>query len=99
MKARMYNDKYLGELQFWLSFLAKDRPRFILDFGRQSVVVDARLVWFDIDWPGVAHDEPTRAIESVEDDLFTLADLHAATEGEPYDENQETEGAEDEERD
>ena len=99
MKARMYNDKYLGELQFWLSFLSKDRPRFILDFGRQSVVVDARLVWFDIDWPGVAHDEPTRAIESVEDDLFTLADLHAATEGEPYDEDQETEGGEDEERD
>jgi hypothetical protein len=84
LKAKMYNNKYLGELQFWLSFLSKDRPRFILDFGRQSLIVESRLVWFDIKWPGVGHDEPARAIETVADDLFSIAELNAAASGEWY---------------
>lgn len=93
LKAKMYNDKYLGELQFWLSFLSNDKPRFLLEFGAQSVVVDARLVWFDIRWPGVSHDTPAKPMESVEDDLFTLADLQAAAEGKPTDDDEENEEA------
>jgi len=90
LKAKMYNDKYLGELQFWLSFLSRDKPRLLLEFGSQSVVIDARLVWFNIRWPGISHDVPAKPIESVEDDLFTLSDLQAAAEGEPiYDDDEE----------
>ncbi len=78
LKAKMYNDKYLGELYFWLSVLAGERPRFTVNLGGQSIVVDAKLLAFDIRWPGVPHDLPERPVEPAEDDLFSIADFDAA---------------------
>jgi hypothetical protein len=89
LKAKMYNDKYLGELYFWLSVLTDQRPRVTLKLGGQSALIDARLVPFDIQWPGVTHDLPARTVEPVEDDLFSIADLDEALAGGEADEFEE----------
>jgi hypothetical protein len=81
MKAKMYNDKYLGELYLWLSVLTEEAPRMTLKLGGQTVLVDAKLIPFDIRWPGVADDLPDRPVEPPEDDLFTLADTEEALSG------------------
>lgn len=94
LKARMYNDKYLGELYFWLSVLAGDRPRFTVNLGGQSVVVDARLLAFDIRWPGVPDDSPERRVEPAEDDLFSMAELDEALHGDDHEGLDEGDGDE-----
>lgn len=86
LKAKMYNDKYLGELYLWISVLAGEQPRFTARLGGQSAIVDARLLAFDIRWPGVPHDSPDRRrVEPAEDDLFSIADLDDALSGGGHD--------------
>jgi len=81
MKAKMYNDKYLGELYLWISVLSESRPRITIKLGGQSVIVEAKLVPFVVEWPGVREDAPDKRVAPVEDDLFSLADLEDAITG------------------
>ena len=81
MKAKMYNDKYLGELYLWISVLSENRPRITVKFGGQSMIVESKLLPFEIKWPGVREDAPDKRVAPVEDDLFSLVDLEEATTG------------------
>lgn len=96
LKAKMYNDKYLGELYFWLSVLADERPRVTLKLGGQSALIDSQLVPFEIRWPGVGHDLPEKRVEPVEDDLFSIADMDDALAGGTTDDFEEIEEDEEE---
>ncbi len=53
LKANMFNDKYLSEVNFWRDFLSKGSPRFVLDFGSQSLAVSTDFLSFDVSWPGI----------------------------------------------
>jgi hypothetical protein len=81
LKARMYNDLYLREVNFWREYLFEGRPRFYLDFGEQSAVIEARLLTVDVRWPGIPGDDRPFENQVYEEDLFTLADLEEATSG------------------
>jgi hypothetical protein len=81
MKAKMYNDKYLGELYLWMSVLSEDRPRLTIKLGGQSIIVESKLLPFGIEWPGVREDAPDKRVAPVEDDLFSLLELEDATTG------------------
>jgi hypothetical protein len=81
LKARMYNEAYLDEVHFWLSYLSGGKPRLLFDFGGQATVVDASLLSFAITWPAIHGDEPGKATQPFEDDLFSLADLDDALTG------------------
>jgi hypothetical protein len=85
LKARMFNDKYLGEVNFWRDFLANGSPRFVLDFGSQSAVVSSEFLNFDVAWPGIPGDDLSFKNQSYEEDLFTLAGLERAVRGEDLD--------------
>jgi hypothetical protein len=88
LKARMYNDKYLAEVQFWRDVLSEGQPRFILNFGDQSLICDSTLVTYLIRWPGVPDDEKSFKNQQYDDDLFTLNDYrHAIGEGKPVDDD------------
>ena len=79
MKAKMYNDKYLGELYLWMSVLSENRPRLTIKLGGQSIIVESKLVPFGVEWPGVSEDAPDKRVAPVEDDLFSLLDFEDAT--------------------
>lgn len=81
LKARMYNDLYLNEVNFWREYLSGGQPRFFLDFGEQSAVIEARLLTVDVRWPGIPGDDRPFENQVYEEDLFTLADLEEATSG------------------
>jgi len=81
LKARMYNDLYLGEVNFWREYLSGGQPRFFLDFGEQSAVIKARLLTVDVRWPGIPGDDKPFENQVYEEDLYTLADLEEATFG------------------
>lgn len=83
LKARMYNDKYMAEVQFWRDVLCGGKPRLIARAGHQSLIVDSQLLTFDMEWPGVPDDEKSFKNQTYQDDLFTLADLYSALEGRP----------------
>jgi len=85
LKARMFNEAYLSEVNFWKEYLADGEPRVILNFGRQSAVIEARLLTFDVHWPGIPGDEKTYSNQCQEDDLFTLVGLRDLDEGEEID--------------
>lgn len=72
-KSRMYNHELLAEVNFWRSFLTKNQPRMIMNFGAQSLVIDGQLLAADVQWPGVRDDAMPFANSDVEDDLFTMA--------------------------
>lgn len=90
LKARMYNDKYLSEVNFWREFLAQGKPRIILDFKNQAAIVNIKPVQVKMKWPGVAQDKLHYAPDIPEDDLFTSAELYESLGG--YDEFEEWEG-------
>jgi hypothetical protein len=81
LKARMYNDLYLGEVTFWREYLSKGSPRITLNFGNQSGVIEAAFAQIEMIWPGVPGDQKTVDTPPSED-LFTLLDLAEAVEGE-----------------
>ncbi|MDD1770753.1 MAG: hypothetical protein LUO79_06690 [Methanomassiliicoccales archaeon] len=81
LKARMYNDLYLGEVNFWRDYLSKGAPRITLNFGNQSGVIEAAFIRVGMKWPGIPGDEKTVG-GPTEDDLFTLSDLAETVEGE-----------------
>lgn len=73
LKSHMYNYNLLGELQFWKEYLSNGEPRIILDFGGQTLIVNAELLRGEAEWPGIPGD--VRPFENLrrEDDLFTSA--------------------------
>ena len=79
----MYNYDLLGELQFWKEFLSEGKPHIILDFGGQSLVVDARLIATEVDWPEITGDQRPFTNTATELDLFTAADYARAIEESP----------------
>lgn len=95
-KAKMYNDLYFKEVVFWRDYLSQGQPRFVLNFGSQSAVVDVQLVAFDVEWVGIPGDEKEFKNEVYEEDLFTISDREEAIAGEQLDWS-EAEGDADEE--
>jgi hypothetical protein len=85
LKARMYNDLYLAEVNFWREYLSKGQPRIILNFGHQSAIVDAKLLEFDVRWLGIPEDDPPFTSQVGQEDLFSLAELNYALSGERAD--------------
>ncbi len=81
LKAKMYNNLYLGEVNFWRDYLSRGRPRIILNFGKQSAVISSEFLPFTMKWPGIPGDENPFLNELYEDDLFTLGDLQNAVGG------------------
>jgi len=74
MKSHLYNYQVLAELQFWREFLSEKQPRIILDFGGQSMVIDAQLMEAEVEWLGVPEDRKSfDNAPAREDDLFTSA--------------------------
>jgi hypothetical protein len=94
LKAKMYNDIYLKEVNFWRDFLSAGQPRIYFNYGDQNAVIDARFLNVDVSWPGIQGDEKPFKNQVAEEDLFTLADLFEAVSG---DENLEDEAEDHEE--
>lgn len=82
LKAHMYNDLYLSEVNFWREYLSAGKPRTILKVGGQSIILDTRLLGVEVIWPGIPGDEKPFRNEAHPEDLFTLAEFRAAIEGE-----------------
>lgn len=55
-KARMWNDIYLSEVNFWRDFLSGGSPNIVMNFGDQSAVIDTEMLAFIVDWPGIPGD-------------------------------------------
>jgi hypothetical protein len=91
MKASMFNDKYLSEVNFWRDVLSDGQPRFTLNFGNQSMVISTDFISFDVDSPGIAGDEMPFKNQSYEEDLFTMAELNNLMDGQPLDWDEEDE--------
>ncbi len=81
LKARMYNDLYLAEVNFWREYLSKGAPRVTLNFGDQSGVIEAAFMRIVMKWPGIPGDQKTVS-GPTSDDLFSLVDLAETVEGE-----------------
>lgn len=89
LKARMFNDAYLGEVHFWRDFLSGGKPRFILNFGRQSAIVETELLSLPISWEGIPADTKSFTNQVFEEDLFTFGELRSVTENFTRDEEDE----------
>ncbi len=81
LKANMFNDKYLSEVNFWRDFLSKGSPRFVLEFGSQSLAISTDFIAFDVLWPGIPGDEISFRNQFYEEDLFSFATLDSFKEG------------------
>lgn len=79
LKARMFNDAYLGEVHFWRDFLSGGKPRFFLNFGQQSAIIETQLLSLEVEWEGIPADTKAFTNQVFEDDLFTLGELQQAT--------------------
>jgi hypothetical protein len=81
LKAHMYNDLYLSEVNFWREYLSAGKPRAVLKLGKQSAVIDTRLLGIEVIWPGIPGDEKPFRNEAHPEDLFTFAEFKAAIGG------------------
>jgi hypothetical protein len=79
----MRNLNYLTEVNFWRDFLSQGTPRFVLNFGDQSAIINAEFLSFGIEWPGVPDDDEPFKNVSYQDDLFTKVEFDHARDGEP----------------
>jgi hypothetical protein len=79
-KSHMYNYQLLGELQFWKEYLSNGQPAIILDFGGQSLVIDAELSSGIAEWPGVHGDVKPFGNTTRDMDLFSSFEYHRAVE-------------------
>jgi hypothetical protein len=82
IKAKMFNDLYLSEVVFWRDYLARGEPRFILNFGTQSAIIDIEMVRVLVEWPGIPGDSKPFRNQTYGEDLFTFAALQQARSGE-----------------
>jgi hypothetical protein len=97
VKAKMYNDLYLSEVVFWRDYLSRGQPRFILNFGAQSAVIDVELARVQVEWAGIPGDNKPFRNQVYAEDLFTFAALQQARAGEEIEWEEFEYEAEDEE--
>ena len=103
-KSHMYNIDVLEEVHFWREFLSGGSPRIVMNFGKQSIIIDNEMLSAEITWPGVPND--AKAMKNIrhDDDLFSYIEYHALLEAdEEFDEWEEEDfewdtGEEDDER-
>lgn len=93
-KARMWNDVYLSEVNFWRDYLSAGRPNLVLNFGDQSAVIDTRMLTFDVDWPGIPGDSKSFTNTTYKSDLFSNLDYDEALAGDGLDYGDEDESTE-----
>ncbi len=84
-KARMWNDVYLSEVNFWRDFLSEGGPKILLNFGDQSAVIDTQLLAFDVDWPGIPGDNKPFTNQTYDMDLFSRLEYDGALAGDDLD--------------
>jgi hypothetical protein len=84
-KARMWNDVYLGEVNFWRDYLSGGSSKFVLNFGDQSAVLDTEMLAFGVDWPGIPGDTKPFANTTYDLDLFSRSEYDDALAGEVLD--------------
>jgi hypothetical protein len=81
-KARMWNDVYLAEINFWRDFLSGGNPKIVLNFGDQSAVIDTEMLAFCVDWPGIPGDSKPFTNTTYDMDLFSRSEFDDALAGE-----------------
>jgi hypothetical protein len=91
-KARMWNDIYLSEVNFWRDFLSGGSPRITLNFGDQVAIMDTTFLTFEVDWPGIPGDDKPFKNQTYDDDLFSNADFENAIAGTTLDWDEEEDG-------
>jgi hypothetical protein len=80
-KARMWNDIYLGEVNFWRDYLSGSGPKIVMNFGDQSAVIDTEMLAFSVDWPGIPGDTKPFANTTYDMDMFSLSKYDDALAG------------------
>lgn len=93
-KARMWNDIYLGEVNFWRDYLSDGSPNLVMHFGDQSAVIDTRMLAFDVQWPGIPGDAKTFTNQTYDQDLFSRLEYDEALEGDGLEWREGDEGPE-----
>lgn len=96
-KARMWNDIYLSEVNFWRDYLSDGRPKLLLNFGDQSAVVDTRMLAFDVEWPGIPGDAKAFTNRTYDQDLFSRLEYDEALAGDGLEPKDDDEGSESDE--
>ena len=88
IKSTMYNWQYLQEIQLWREFITSAQPRQILEFGKQSIVIENNLLKEGIEWLGIPDDQRNFVFQEHPEDLFTSSaiDIVSGGEEEFYDE-------------
>jgi len=81
-KARMWNDVYLGEVNFWRDYLSGGNSKIVLNFGDQSAVIDTEMLTFDVEWPGIPGDTKPFTNTTYDIDLFSRSEYDDALAGE-----------------
>lgn len=76
-KSRRFNYDLLSEVNFWRDFLSQSKPRIVLSFGAQEVVISTNLLQGTVAWPGIPQEyaKPFANVEYL-DDLFTWGEIH-----------------------
>ena len=82
IKSTMYNWQYLQEIQLWREFITDAQPRQILNFGKQSIVVENNLLKAGIQWLGIPDDQRNFAFQEHPEDLFTSSGIDIVDEDE-----------------
>jgi hypothetical protein len=98
-KARMWNDIYLGEVNFWRDFLSDGRPNLVMNFGDQSAVIDTRMLAFNVEWPGIPGDAKPFANQTYNEDLFSRLEYDEALAGDGLEWSDNDESSEADEED
>lgn len=80
-KARMWNDLYLGEVNFWRDYLSEGRPTLVMNFGDQSAVIGTTMLAFEVEWPGIPGDTKPFTNQTYDQDLFSKAEYEEALSG------------------
>lgn len=96
-KARMWNDLYLGEVNFWRDFLSGGRPQIVLNFGDQSAVIGTELLAFGVDWPGIPGDNKPFTNTTYDRDLFSRSEYDDALAGDDLNGDEDDEEADSDE--
>ncbi|MXX23840.1 MAG: hypothetical protein F4Z82_00130 [Caldilineaceae bacterium SB0668_bin_21] len=82
IKSTMYNWQYLQEIQLWREFMTGAKPRQILNFGKQSIVIENNLLKAGIQWLGIPDDQKDFVFQEHPEDLFTSSEIDILDEDE-----------------
>jgi hypothetical protein len=75
IKSTMYNWNYLQELQLWREFICEAKPRRVLSFDKEHIVIENSLLKGEIKWAGILNDEKDFVSQEHAEDLFSLAEI------------------------